>query len=651
MTDERTVTVTFQPAGIRVVVPHGSTIFEASQIGHLRMRSVCGGKGTCGKCKVILEAGQGDANTELIAKHLSVTELSHGYTLACQTRIRSDLEVFIPLESRVEGQKILTWASYGETRVDPLARALYLAAEATSERQSISPDELLGRLRTASGSSLTLSEGIRAKAEALLGRGAKGLTFTVTSSGDGPEIIDVTEGDTSASPLGLALDVGTTKLVMYVVNLKTGEVLDVESDYNDQILYGEDLLTRIEYARIRPEGTETLRKAVVTSTNRLITKLLARNRLDPERVIDMTLAGNTVMNHLAVGLNPSYLSETNMPVSRKPVVSKAGQLGLAINPGAYVYCLPNVSRYVGGDAIGDLLASGLCDANDIGVLIDMGTNGEILLGSKGWAFSCSCASGPAFEGWEIRHGMRAVTGAVEHVTINPDTLRASYTVIGGPEVKPKGICGSGLIDATAQMLLTGILDRWGNLRPQAHSQLVRQGSEGFEYLLVPAEESALDWDIVVTQRDIRNLLESKAAVCAGVAVLMKKVGATIMDVKSLYLAGAFGNYLDPRNAAIVGIFPEFPRAAVHRIGNGSVAGAYLALVSREQRRRAAALAQTTTYFDLSADPDFAEEYDAALALPGRKDLFPSTYSLISRPSRGRSKEETEDLLSLLLGRT
>ncbi|MEM2906319.1 MAG: ASKHA domain-containing protein, partial [Candidatus Bathyarchaeia archaeon] len=338
-------------------------------------------------------------------------------------------------------------------------------------------------------------------------------------------------------------------------------------------------------------------------------------------------------------------------VSRKPIVSKAAQLGLAINPGAYVYCLPNVSRYVGGDAIGDLLASGLCDANEIGVLIDMGTNGEILLGSKGWAFSCSCASGPAFEGWEIRHGMRAVTGAVEHVTIDPETLRASYTVIGGPGVKPKGICGSGLIDAAAQMLLTGILDRWGNLRPQANNSLVRQGPDGFEYLLVPAEESALGWDIVVTQRDIRNLLESKAAVCAGVAVLMKKVGATIMDVKSLYLAGAFGNYLDPRNGAVVGVFPEFPRAEVHKIGNGSVAGAYLTLVSREQRRKAAALAQTTTYFDLSADPDFGEEYDAALTLPGRKELFPSIYSLLSRPPRGRSKEETEDLLSLLLGRT
>jgi len=645
------VTVLFQPSGRRARVEVGKTILQAGQDLGVPVESVCGGKRTCGKCKVVVEAGRGHANKDVNAKHLSATELSHGYTLSCQTQVESDLEVFVPLESRVEGQKILTWASYSETSLDPPGRALYLPVGMAREGRPIGVDELLGKLRVVSDGPLTVSEVIRPRVERLLEQKVEGVTFAMTTSGDGLEVIGATEGDTSASPLGLALDIGTTKLVMYLVNIKTGEVVDVDSDYNDQILYGEDLLTRIEYARTRPEGTETLKRAVVASVNRLVEKLLSRNSLDPAHVIDMSLAGNTVMNHLAVGQNPSYLSETNVPVSRKPVVSKAGKLGLAVNPDAYVYCLPNVSRYVGGDAMGDLLASGLCDANDIGVLIDMGTNGEILLGSKGWAFSCSCASGPAFEGWEIRHGMRAVTGAVEHVTIDPDTLKASYSVIGEPEAKPKGICGSGLIDAVAQMLLTGILDRWGNLRPHGGSHLVRQGTDGFEYLLVPADESALGWDIVVTQRDIRNLLESKAAVCAGVAVLMKKVGATIMDVRTLYLAGAFGNYIDPRNAAVVGVFPEFPRARVHKIGNGAVAGAYLTLVSREQRRRAAEFAQTTTYFDLSADPDFGEEYDAALALPGRRELFPSVHGLLSRPSRGRSKQETEDLLSLILGRT
>jgi len=327
-----------------------------------------------------------------------------------------------------------------------------------------------------------------------------------------------------------------------------------------------------------------------------------------------------VMNHLFAGLDPSYLDEANVEVSRDPIIRKAKGLGLNTNPEAYVYHLPNVSRFLGGDAIGDVIASGMYESDKISLLVDLGTNGEVIFGNKNWLFSCSCASGPAFEGMGVRHGMRCARGGIEHVRIDPDTFRAEVSVIGGRP--PKGICGSGIIDVTAEMFKVGILDFVGKLVPRK-TPLVREGRDGLEYVISTAEETAIDRDIVITQADLDYVIDSKAAACGAITVLMKKLKLSIYDVRNLYLAGAFGAYTDLGNATKLGIFPEFPNAEIHTIGNGSLSGAYSTLMSMKKRDQAREIAEKTVYVDLIVDVEFMEEYSKALYIPGDKEYFPS----------------------------
>jgi uncharacterized 2Fe-2S/4Fe-4S cluster protein (DUF4445 family) len=411
--------------------------------------------------------------------------------------------------------------------------------------------------------------------------------------------------------------------VIYFVDLRDGNIVDTESSYNEQLIYGEDLLSRIDYAFRTKGGLSKLQRAAVNTINKIVETIVEKNNISVQEITDVSVAGNTVMTYLLSGLDPSHLVDANIRVSRDPIQRKVRKFGITVNPNATVYCLPNVSRFVGGDAVADLLASGMHESPELSILIDMGTNGEIVIGSKGWLFSTSCAAGPAFEGWEIRFGIRSVEGAIEHVKINSKTLRSTYTVIGGPQHKARGLCGSGIIDAVAEMYRSSTVDFSGKIRDQGKSHLIRNGIDGLEYVVSPASENDLQKDIVITQRDINNLIDSKAAVCGSVAVLMKKVGVTIRDIGNLYLAGAFGNYVDPKSAVTLGIFPEFPNAKIVQLGNGSVAGAYLALLSAKKRVEAEEIAETMTYYDLTIDPDFMEEYSAAFCIPGKPEFFPS----------------------------
>ncbi len=624
-------TVIFQPAGKRVLVKKGVTVFEAAEIAGVNIRNVCGGKGTCGKCKIIVQKGEVPSLSDSHKRLLSPEEISEGYRLACQTRILGDLEVSVPLESRIEGQQILTTATISKSEFNPTIRKILLGPELLSAEGDLAlKDRLLREVQSMYSMQPTLDDSLLPKIDGIVDQRPEALTVTVCSCyrGDSLEIVDVEPGDTSKRNYGLAIDVGTTKIVTYLVDLNAGRIVDVGSDYNAQLIYGEDLLSRIDYAFREKHGLAKLQKAVVETINRVTKTLTSSNRIGTNEITDICIAGNTVMTYLLVGLDPSHLTESTVSVSRDPIELKAAKLGVEANPNARVYCLPSISRFVGGDAVADVLVSGLYDSPEISVLIDMGTNGEILLGSKGWLFSTSCAAGPAFEGWEIKFGMRSVEGAIEHVKIDPETLKASYTVIGG--VKPRGICGSGLIDAIAEMYEAGILSSLGKIRKDVLFPSIRRGPEGFEYVLVPASETDIGKDIVVTQRDVDNLLDSKAAVCGAVAVLLKKVRVSIYDVQNLYLCGAFGIYMDPNSAVTIGIFPEFPNAKVVPLGNGSVAGAYLALLSRDKRRKADGTAEIATYYDLTTDPDFMEEYSAALFIPGNPGLFPTSSGRTSR---------------------
>jgi len=388
---------------------------------------------------------------------------------------------------------------------------------------------------------------------------------------------------------------------------------------NRQITYGEELVTRISFART-PEGLERLQRIVVSSINDVISQLTGESGVRPEDITDVCAGGNTVMNHLFAGVDPRYLEIADVEVDRDPIIRKAKQLGLDVNPEAYVYCVPNVSRFLGGDAIGDILASNMHASDELSLMVDLGTNGEIVFGNSSWLFSSSCASGPAFEGTGVRHGMRGAVGGIDHIKINDETFEAEYTTIGG--AKAKGICGSGLIDLVAELFRVGFLDFVGKF-VHGRTPLVREGKWGLEYVVVPAEATTIGQDIVLTQADLDYVIDSKAAACGAITVLMKKLRITIDDIRHLYVAGAFGTYTDMDNATRLGIFPEFPNAEIHPIGNGSLSGAYATLMSMTKRREAREIAERTVYVDLLVDVEFMEEYSRALYLPGAKEYFPS----------------------------
>ncbi|MFA5332361.1 MAG: ASKHA domain-containing protein [Methanoregula sp.] len=434
-----------------------------------------------------------------------------------------------------------------------------------------------------------------------------------------PGVIAAGPADSSGPLCGAAIDLGTTTVVGCLVDLETGAILATASAMNRQITYGEELMTRIGYAS-SDAGLQALRNAALESINAVLVSLAGSAGIRPDSIMDTCIAGNTVMNHLLCGTAPTELDLANAPVSRAPVEMTAECLGICTMPGSAVYILPNVSRFVGGDAIGDALAAGLYTADDLSLVIDLGTNGEIMLGNKDWTASVSCASGPAFEGAGIMHGMRAMKGAIDHVKSDPATQGISFTTIDNAPAR--GICGSGIIDTAVAMLETGALDFAGKIC-HPHPR-VRAGPAGYEYLLAPASATATGRDIVITRQDIDYLMDSKAAACGSIAVLLKKYKCTVADIRYVYLAGAFGAYTDIDNATRLGILPEFPNAEVCPIGNGSLSGAYATLVSTRCRSIAEHLAGHMVYIDLLVETSFAEEYSAALYIPGHPELFPSS---------------------------
>lgn len=618
---EETVEVVFQPYGKRVRAQKGATLLEASQLAGLDIRSVCGGKGECGKCRVTINKGQVSVSSFHDEKFLTPQELSEGYHIACKTRLLSDVEVGIPPETRIEKQQILTQAVISKIELNPKAIKLFLEPSLLGEGEINSQNVI--KLIQSKYSLSPQIEDYALRNSAILSKTHQGVTVTLTRENGGLKVINVEAGNTSHRSYGLAIDIGTTKVVEYLVNLNDGAIIDVVSDYNAQLLYGEELISRIDYASSKKDGLVKLQKAVVDTINRLISNLASRNKLEIHEIIDVCAAGNTVMAYLLAGLDPSPLNYKSTVVSRDPIKAKTGEFGITANANAEIYCMPNVSRWLGGDAVADIIASGILESPEISLLIDMGTNGEVILGSEGWIFSTSCAAGPAFEGYEIRFGMRSVEGAIERVKIDRESLKSTYHVIGGPTMKPRGICGSGLIDLTSEMFKAGILSSSGKIQRKAGSPLIREGLDGLEYVVAPAEETNIRKDIVITDRDLYKFLDSKAATCGAIIVLIKKAGIEISEVKNLYLAGAFGNYVNMDSAFTIGLFPEFPNARVAALGNGSIAGAYLALLSTKKRENAEKIAKITTYWDLIDDPDFTDEYYEALNIPGNPKFFPT----------------------------
>jgi len=613
---EESIKIFFRPMNREVIIKKGSTLLDAAREAGIRLENICGGKGQCGKCKVILNKGDTKILPEydVRMKFLSDREFSEGYRLACRTIALSNCDVTVPTESLTTQPKILVYAEISSEEIDPPSRKHLVKVFFPYDGEHFS-----AKLRQDIGETPKISDEVNQK---LLLLEREDCTITVTRAGGELEVIEAEAGDKTKRNYGLAIDFGTTTVVVCLVDLVSCKALDRASELNRQIIYGEELISRIEYGA-KEEGLKKLQKAAIDGINDLIAALATRNDLKIEEITDISVGGNTVMNHLLAGINPSYLEAAEVRISREPIVRKAMNLGIKVHPDAYVYCLPNVSRFLGGDALGDVLASGMCRFDTVSLLIDLGTNGEIVFGNRDWLFSCSVASGPAFEGGGVKFGMRAMTGGIEHVKIDPATKKATYTVIG--EVSPRGICGSGIIDAVAEMFSAGIVDFTGKFRNKEQTLHVREGEEGLEYILVPAEENELRRDIVVTQRDLDYVMDSKASLCGAIATLMEKLKLSITDVRHLYLAGAFSYYTNLENAVKIGALPEFPKAEITQIGNGSLAGAYLTLLSMKKRKEAEEIAEKMFYIDLLLDNDFFREYEAALYIPGKRELFSTVY--------------------------
>ena len=595
---------TFISRGSRYITEADASFLELARRVGLSLPSLCGGRGKCAKCKC---RPQGPATplTPLELEMLTEAERAQGVRLGCQARPLGTVEV--PIE-----EERLDKGDYGEVRVapEPILRKAYLELPPAAMHDDLSDIERL-RAHLGDGVQGDLAT-LRTLAPALREAGFRVTATLMATAGDGEELVSIEAGDTRAQAYGIAFDIGTTTVVGYLLELATGKEIARASRLNGQQPWGADVLSRASHAMEQPQGGAELQAAIVGTLNQIIADCCAT--VDVRHVYYMTVVGNSIMHHLALGLPPGPIAVSPyVTVTRDPLTVRAADLGIAL-PNARVLFLPLIGAYVGADTLGVILATGMDESDEVQLAVDIGTNGEMALGSRSKLLACSAPAGPAFEGAEIRQGMRASAGAIDRVRLTDDVRL--WTIGDAP---PKGICGSGLIDAVAQMLRRGLVDARGRLlpRPQLEGTLVpklleRLVGEGHTW------EFVLNWDpyVSVTQDDVRQIQLAKGTIHCGVQVLMEELGIGPSQIARVFLAGAFGNFIDKRSALAVGLLPPaIPLQRIQGVGNAAGQGARMALLSTSIRRRAEAVARRVEYFELSKHPRFEEIFIESLAFP------------------------------------
>lgn len=605
--------VRFEPSGTVAKVEKDDTLLEAADAAGVGIESLCGGRGTCAKCKVIV---QGDVSppTPLEMQGLTQEELENGYRLACQTTPLSDLKVTVPEVSRISEVSILSKGIGRSVQLNPWVRRHVLQVPRATLEDQISDAENVRRAwRTQGGGELSFTlRALRRLPQAL--RAEDGAITLVEIDG---HIVHVEAGHDPQPVLGMAFDIGTTTIVGYLLDLEIGRQLAVSSLLNPQTRYGDDVVSRIDFANSEEEGLEILQQEVIQALNHIIADTADMASVDPERIFALTVVGNTTMHHLFLGINPAALAQSPyVPVVTSPLSLRASRLGIHIHPEAVVYTLPNIAGWVGADTVGVLLSTGIARSDEIALAIDIGTNGEMALGSRERLIACSTAAGPAFEGAHISCGMRAASGAIDVIRIDKNV---EWHAIG--ETAPRGICGSGLVDMVAEMLRTGIIASTGmmqeaeELRGDGHKELARrikQQGKQRTFTLVDPSQGAGGRGVDVTQRDVRELQLAKGAIRAGIEILLKELGRAPEEVKRVYLAGAFGNYIKPESALGIGLIPDFPEAEIVPVGNAAGSGAKEALLSRASREEIVEILANVEYLELSGRPDFQQEFTEAM---------------------------------------
>lgn len=633
--------VRFQPHNREVQVAKGENLLRAAMEAGVYIQASCGGEGVCGKCRVLIEKGEVESPR---APGISEEDFQRGLRQACQTRVISDLEVRIPVESELDKRVIArTRERVGGGRqvshqeleslvlgwcFNPALHKHYVEMEPPTTRDNRSDlSRLLLALKKAQGlESISVDFHLFKRLPFVLREGEWRVTATVVQTrmesqlseyqlrgSRRPKLTNLEPGDTTREHYSIVLDIGTTTIWGQLLDLNKRATVAEASDYNGQISYGDDVISRIVYSQ-KPEGMKKLQESVVGTINGIIRDLAKKSGVNLDRVSHMAASGNTIMTHLLLGLDPKYIREAPYtPVANFFPPVRAMDLGLTMGKHVHLYTFPSVASYVGGDIVSGILGSGVYQRKPLTLYIDIGTNGEIVIGNSEWMVTAACSAGPAFEGGGIKHGMRATLGAIEDFRINHRTYEPMLLTIG--MVKPKGICGSGLINTVAEFLEAGVITANGKFNADLPTRRIRPGPDGMEYVLSLAEETAIDKDLVITEVDIDNLMRAKAAMYAGYVTLLQSVGLTVGNLEQVVIAGAFGSFIDIERAITIGLLPELPLDRFLFIGNGSLLGARLISFCNEMLDDGERISRMMTNVELSESPEFMNNYVAAMFLP------------------------------------
>ncbi|MBI4329758.1 MAG: DUF4445 domain-containing protein [Chloroflexi bacterium] len=639
--------VTFLPSGKKVSVPDGTLLLEAAARAGIVLDTPCGGQGRCGRCRVKVERGEVSFREN---PRLTPKQIDEGWVLACTSKVWGDLVISVP--AKVEREKVVLETA--DTRVEtpivcgflfsPAVQRILVRVPPPSLGDPVNDLERLKRVIAARHGidDLQIELPVLQRLAGALRQGNWEVTAVINrvKNSNHAELIGVYPGSKKGPPFGVAVDIGTTNVVIDLIDLRTGRLLDRVSERNKQIVRGEDVISRIYFSE-KGKGLQELQGLVIQTINLLLDELAQKHQIVTSDIEDMVVAGNTIMEHLFLGLPSRALrEEPYVPTATDFPVVKARELGIKINENASIFCVPAVAAYVGGDTTAGVVASCLFKTDELTLFLDVGTNGEIVLGNADWMTTCACSAGPAFEGAGVQHGIRATTGAIEEVRINSKTLEPTIGVIGG--VKPLGVCGSGMISAVAEMFITGVIDRGGKLnvdyvrRMMGDNSRVRQGEHRNEYVLVRAGESGTGRDIVLSEVDIDNLIRTKGAIYAGMAVMARSVGINLKDVSQVLIGGAFGRHISVEQAIMIGLLPDLPWEKFRYLGNTSASGAYNILISREAREKSKEVARKLTYLELIAEGSFMDELTASLFLPHTNlESFPTVKETLAKAGRLR----------------
>jgi uncharacterized 2Fe-2S/4Fe-4S cluster protein (DUF4445 family) len=674
--DENKAIVIFQPSGRRGEVPKGINLIEASRLLGVDIEALCGEKKVCGKCIIRIEEGNfekygvvsGMMNTsawqpEVESKFINAENQAKGFRLGCVAKVEGDLLVFVPEESRAGKQVVSKAARDIKIDWDPAVRLYYVQVIKPTFEDCLGDFERICKaLSREYGLPETLEVDIQTlrKLPVALRDGNYCVTVSVWND---KEVIRVQPGRVEHA-YGIAIDVGTTTVAGYLCDLTNKDVITTASMMNPQCKYGEDVMARITFHMTTPDGLQRMSDDIVEGVNELIAKAVAEThpplkkvkkkkgeegpdefveapeegktylRIKTEDVEDITIGFNTAMHHIFLGLDPQFVGMAPFPpVIHHSMDIRARDLGIKVNPSAYIFVLPNEAGFVGADNVGVLICEEPYKSDDIQLIIDIGTNGELVLGNRHKLISSSCATGPALEGAQLSFGMRAAPGAIERIDIEPGTLEVNYKVIGRDawrkfsephEMKAKGICGSGILDVLAELYSSGVITKTGVFNKKLlkdHPRFRKNADTGQpEFILAFKEESSIDKDIVITQKDIRQIQLAKGALYAGCKLMVKRMGVEKVD--RVKIAGAFGTHVDRTKALVMGLFPDCEIEKIEGVGNAAGDGCRAALLNVKKRSEANWCSRNVEYIELTVEPTFEKDFMEAMQLPHMTDAFP-----------------------------